>query len=275
MPQPGASCCALAGGSHLPCTCCLPAEAAKDVVLAEKPTISGAEDAVEPGLLRELLAELGSLASVYHKPAGSFVSKLRLAVHRADDLAAVARASGSGDSGGWGDWVGRLKKNEGGLVVSGTAPHKRLSCCLTAYPPAAVASPPAPPPAPPAEMLTAATVAESPMGSASAGATPTAAAAAPVPDLLGDLPDLDVPAPAPAAAPAAAAAAAASNLPVVFGEDKGKGVVLRARMAHTAAEGFVYEVRRLPTQPQTALLLSSCCGWPVMPDLLCSADLET
>jgi hypothetical protein len=100
-------------------------------------------------------------------------------------------------------------------------------------------------------MLTSAAVAESPMGSASAGATPTAAvvAAAPVPDLLGDLLDLDVPAPAPAAAPAALAAGAAAvpDLPVVFGEDKGKGVVLRARMAHTPAEGFVYEVRRLPT----------------------------
>lgn len=40
------------------------AEAAKDVVLAEKPTISGAQDALEPALLRELLGELGSLASV-------------------------------------------------------------------------------------------------------------------------------------------------------------------------------------------------------------------
>ena len=82
------------------------------------------------------------------------------------------------------------------------------------------------------------------MGGASAGTTPTAAAvaAAPVPDLLGDLLDLDVPATAPAAAPVATA----SDLPVVFGEDKGKGVVLRARMAHTAAEGYVYEVRPPP-----------------------------
>jgi len=86
------------------------AEAAKDVVLAEKPTISGAQDTTEPGLLRELLAELGSLASVYHKPAASFVSKLRLAVQRADDLAAAAaaqRTSASGDSGGW-IWVGGM-----------------------------------------------------------------------------------------------------------------------------------------------------------------------
>jgi AP-1 complex subunit beta-1 len=173
-------------------------EAAKDVVLAEKPTISGARDEVEPALLRELLSELGSLASVYHKPAASFVSKLRLAVQRADDLvarAAAARASGSGE-----------------------------------------------------EMLTSAAVAESPMA-ASTGATPTAAAAAaaarpaaaPVPDLLGDLLDLDVPAPA-ATAPAAAAAAAAPDLPVVFGEDRGKGVVVRARLAQQPDGSHVYEM---------------------------------
>lgn len=72
------------------------------MVLAEKPTISAASDALDPSLLRELLGELGSLASVYHKPAASFVSKLRLAVQRAEDLAAAAaRGSVSGDSGGW------------------------------------------------------------------------------------------------------------------------------------------------------------------------------
>lgn len=93
-------------------------------------------------------------------------------------------------------------------------------------------------------MLTSATVAESPMA-ASTGATPTAAAAArpaaaPVPDLLGDLLDLDVP--APSAAPAAApAAAAAPDLPVVFGEDRGKGVVVRARLAQQPDGAHLYE----------------------------------
>lgn len=165
----------------------LPAEAAKDVVLAEKPTISGAHDGTEPALLNELLGELGSLASVYHKPASSFVSKMRLAVHRADDLAAAAaRGSHSGDS----------------------------------------------------ETLTSAVVAESPLAGlgASAALTPTP----PVPDLLGDLLDLDVPAPAPAAA-AAAAPPDAPNLPMVFGEDKGKGVVLCAALSQQA-EGYVYQL---------------------------------
>lgn len=95
-------------------------------------------------------------------------------------------------------------------------------------------------------MLTSAAVAESPMA-ASTGTTPTAAAAArpaaaPVPDLLGDLLDLDVPAPTSVAAPAAAAAAAA-DLPVVFGEDKGKGAVVRARLAQQPDGSYVYEVR--------------------------------
>ncbi|PSC67715.1 beta-adaptin C [Micractinium conductrix] len=173
-------------------------EAAKDVVLAERPTISGGQEGVDPALLQELLGELGSLASVYHKPAASFVSKLRLAVHRADDLAAAAaRASGSGDS----------------------------------------------------EALTSAVVAEPPTAR-SAGATPTAAAAAaapaPVPDLLGDLLDLDVPAPTTAAAPAFAAPAAASampaELPVVFGEDKGKGVVVCAALARGPDGSYAYEL---------------------------------
>lgn len=35
--------------------------------------------------------------------------------------------------------------------------------------------------------------------------------------------------------------AASQDLPVVFGEDKGKGVVLRAQLAH-GPEGYVYEV---------------------------------
>ena len=83
---------------------------------------------------------------------------------------------------------------------------------------------------------------------ASTGATPTAAAAArpaaaPVPDLLGDLLELDVPAPTPAAAAPAAAAAAAADLPVVFGEDRGKGVVVRARLSQQPDGAHVYEVR--------------------------------
>lgn len=47
--------------------------AAKEVVLAEKPLISEETDRLEPNLLNELIGNLSTLASVYHKPASSFV----------------------------------------------------------------------------------------------------------------------------------------------------------------------------------------------------------
>lgn len=74
--------------------------------------------------LVQLLSELGSLASVYHKPAASFVSKLRLAVQRADDLAAraaAARTSGSGE----GAWRGRRDAGIVGSVCRGWQEDER------------------------------------------------------------------------------------------------------------------------------------------------------
>ncbi len=47
--------------------------AAKDVVLAEKPTISEETDLLEPVLLDELICHISTLASVYHKPPSAFV----------------------------------------------------------------------------------------------------------------------------------------------------------------------------------------------------------
>jgi hypothetical protein len=70
----------------------VPAEAAKEVVLAQKPVISDTQDVLDPALLQQLLSELGTLASVYHKPPAAFVSRARLAVQRAEDLAAGAAA---------------------------------------------------------------------------------------------------------------------------------------------------------------------------------------
>ncbi len=55
-------------------------------MLAEKPIIAGDQEGMEPSLLEELLGELGSLASVYHKPSSTFVSRSRLAVQKAEDL---------------------------------------------------------------------------------------------------------------------------------------------------------------------------------------------
>lgn len=61
-------------------------QAAKDVVLSEKPVITDDSSNLEPLLLEKLLAQISTLASVYHKPADTFVSRQRLAVTKADEL---------------------------------------------------------------------------------------------------------------------------------------------------------------------------------------------
>ncbi|KAJ7190923.1 adaptin N terminal region-domain-containing protein [Mycena pura] len=52
--------------------------AAKAVVLAHRPPISIPRTTVAPGLLEELLSEVSSLASVYHKPEETFVGRGRV-----------------------------------------------------------------------------------------------------------------------------------------------------------------------------------------------------
>ncbi|KAF9512450.1 hypothetical protein BS47DRAFT_1345377 [Hydnum rufescens UP504] len=52
--------------------------AAKAVVLAHRPPISLPRTTVPAGVLEELLGEIGSLASVYHKPAETFVGRGRI-----------------------------------------------------------------------------------------------------------------------------------------------------------------------------------------------------
>ncbi|KAI8878932.1 Adaptor protein complex beta subunit [Backusella circina FSU 941] len=49
-------------------------QAAKAVVLSEKPPIAGEADAISTALLDSLLYDIGSLASVYHKPAETFIA---------------------------------------------------------------------------------------------------------------------------------------------------------------------------------------------------------
>jgi AP-1 complex subunit beta-1 len=48
------------------------------VVLAHRPPISIPRTTVAPALLEELLGEVGSLASVYHKPSETFIGKGRI-----------------------------------------------------------------------------------------------------------------------------------------------------------------------------------------------------
>ncbi|TFY66999.1 hypothetical protein EVJ58_g1906 [Rhodofomes roseus] len=74
--------------------------AAKAVVLAHRPPISLPRTTVSPQLLEELLGEVSSLASVYHKPEETFVGQGRIGIDTvqrksadlADDRAAAQKA---------------------------------------------------------------------------------------------------------------------------------------------------------------------------------------
>uniref|UniRef100_A0A9I9CM22 Beta-adaptin-like protein n=1 Tax=Cucumis melo TaxID=3656 RepID=A0A9I9CM22_CUCME len=54
-------------------------EAAKDVVLAEKPVIGDDSNLLDSSLLDELLANIATLSSVYHKPPEAFVTRAKTA----------------------------------------------------------------------------------------------------------------------------------------------------------------------------------------------------
>uniref|UniRef100_A0A2P2JS12 Beta-adaptin-like protein n=1 Tax=Rhizophora mucronata TaxID=61149 RepID=A0A2P2JS12_RHIMU len=60
-------------------------EAAKDVVLAEKPVISDDSNQLDSSLLDELLANIATLSSVYHKPPEAFVTRVKTTAQRAED----------------------------------------------------------------------------------------------------------------------------------------------------------------------------------------------
>jgi hypothetical protein len=56
----------------------------QSVVLSVRPPISLPQTTVAPAILEELISEISSLASVYHKPAATFIGKGRLG---ADEMA--------------------------------------------------------------------------------------------------------------------------------------------------------------------------------------------
>lgn len=60
-------------------------QAAKDVVLAEKPVISDDSNQLDNSLLDELLSNIATLASVYHKPPDAFVTRVKTAIQKPDD----------------------------------------------------------------------------------------------------------------------------------------------------------------------------------------------
>ena len=94
-------------------------EAARDVVLAEKPVISDDSASLEPQLLDELLGQLATLAAVYHKPASAFVSRARVG-------ATVGVGLGGEDEGGMPQSIADASPGSldilGGLSMGGAVP---------------------------------------------------------------------------------------------------------------------------------------------------------
>lgn len=74
-------------------------DAAKSVVLAERPVIQDDTSALEPALLDVLIRNLSNLASVYHKPPEAFVRRARAAGAYDED----AEARDDDDGVGYGD----------------------------------------------------------------------------------------------------------------------------------------------------------------------------
>ncbi|KAL3499318.1 hypothetical protein ACH5RR_038411 [Cinchona calisaya] len=60
-------------------------EAAKDVVLAEKPVIGDDSNQLDLSLLDELLANIATLSSVYHKPPEAFVTRVKTTQRTEED----------------------------------------------------------------------------------------------------------------------------------------------------------------------------------------------
>ncbi|MED6181454.1 hypothetical protein PIB30_019530 [Stylosanthes scabra] len=60
-------------------------EAAKDVVLAEKPVITDDSNQLDSSLLDELLVNIATLSSVYHKPPDAFVTRAHTSAQKTED----------------------------------------------------------------------------------------------------------------------------------------------------------------------------------------------
>ncbi|XP_020215040.1 beta-adaptin-like protein C [Cajanus cajan] len=60
-------------------------EAAKDVVLAEKPVITDDSNQLDPSLLDELLVNIATVSSVYHKPPDAFVTRTLSSAQKTED----------------------------------------------------------------------------------------------------------------------------------------------------------------------------------------------
>ncbi|CAM8879874.1 unnamed protein product [Rhodiola kirilowii] len=173
-------------------------EAAKDVVLAEKPVISDDSNQLDSTLLDELLANIATLSAVYHKPTEAFVTRARTTAQKTDD---EDYPDGS----------------EAGYSETPSAPDSGMSPTSSSAP---YASPKQAVPA------------------AVSDTVPAPAPAAPVPDLLGDLIGLDnaiVPVDQvdqPAAEPAG------PPLPVLLPAATGQGLQISAQLIRRDGQIF-------------------------------------
>ncbi len=93
----------------------LRSQAAKEVVLAQKPVISDDSGNLDPVLLDKLMRNMASLSSIYHKLPEQFVSRQRLAVQKAAELQVRG--------GGWGEDEEGLREGNCILPFSISSPH--------------------------------------------------------------------------------------------------------------------------------------------------------
>eukprot|EP00884_Botryococcus_braunii_P018680 jgi/Botrbrau1/5496/Bobra.27_1s0033.1 len=193
-------------------------EAAKEVVLAEKPVIVDTSQTLEPSLLNVLLNNLALLASVYHKPPELFVTRTRLAVQRAEDLKPVVYEE---------ETISVMPSDTTSGAAARVAPAAQPDLLGDLLDLDAAPAPTVPAVAPPGPVGNGALT--DLLGGLDMGGllatppiaqpAPTAAAAPPLGDF--GFGGLAAPAPAPAQSP----------LPVLLPADKGKGLTITGRLA--------------------------------------------
>jgi AP-1 complex subunit beta-1 len=181
-------------------------EAAKAVVLAEKPTITDDSGLLAPDILDSLLKHLSTLASVYHRLPETFVSRVKVAIQRDDD---DEEDDGSSHHAAPATHSQAAPKASGGAAAA--PPPKQVDLMSDLF-----GDSPAPSPAPAA----AATVSRAP-----------APAASLLDDLMGGFGAPPAPAPAPAAL----------NLPVICSAQQGKGMEIKGHLVRRNSES-VYEM---------------------------------
>ncbi|KAF8068431.1 BETAC-AD [Scenedesmus sp. PABB004] len=228
-------------------------EAAKDVVLASKPVITDDAATLDPALLRSLMHQIASLASVFHKPADTFVSRQRLAVASVDALAAGGAGAGAAlveagldDDGGGGGGAAAV----GGAPAAPPAPAASSAPVVDLLGDDLLGGPAPPAPAPAAGAATPgglddllggldiAPAAAAAAPAAAAAAAPPAAAAAAAADPF----DMFGAPPAPAAAAPPAPGALPAGLPLLLGGEKGKGLSVAGQLRRAGGGGLVYDL---------------------------------